>query len=400
MSATALKADSANFAATFSRETLPGWTYNNAEFFELERRHLLLRNWQIVCHVSEIAKPGDYATLDLLGERAFAIRGEDGAVRAFHNVCRHRAAAVVRGETGHCTHAIRCFYHGWAYELDGRLKALPAEATFAGLNKSDFGLKPLECEIYLGFVFIRFLPGGAGVAERFAPYHDELAVYRSEHMVPTGRAWDIDIAVDWKNVMDNFLEGYHVPVGHPGLYRLFGDSYEVEAKPGDVSRAVGWLRDKESSNWSERAYQRLRPEVSHLPDAQRRSWRYYTMLPNFAFDIYPEQMDFFHIVPIGPGKSRLRGRMFGLPSNDRQMRAARWLTGRINMEVFLEDNHLIESVQAGLGTSAYGQGYFSEKEICLRQFHDMIREAIPVASEVTPPEPGTVAAQNARLSAR
>jgi phenylpropionate dioxygenase-like ring-hydroxylating dioxygenase large terminal subunit len=399
MSAAALKADGANLVSSFSRETLPGWTYNNAEFFELERCHLLLRNWQVVCHLNEIANPGDYATLDMLGERAFVMRGEDGAVRAFHNVCRHRAAAVVRGETGHCNHAIRCFYHGWTYELDGRLKALPAEPTFAGLNKANFGLKPLETETYLGFVFVRFMSGGLGVAERLAPYHDELAAYRSEQMVPTGHVWDVDIPVDWKNVMDNFLEGYHVPVGHPGLYRLFGNSYDVEVQLDNVARAVGWLRDKESSNWSERHYQRLRPEVAHLPEAQRQSWRYYKMLPNFAFDIYPEQMDFFQVIPIAPGKSRLRGRMYGLPSNDRRMRATRWLSGRINMEVFLEDNALIESVQAGLGTSAYGQGYFSEKEICLRQFHDMIREAIPVAAQVTPPEPGTVASLNARLSA-
>jgi phenylpropionate dioxygenase-like ring-hydroxylating dioxygenase large terminal subunit len=399
MSATALKSQSASPVSAFSRETLPGWTYNNAEFFELERRELLLKSWQAVCHVSEIAKPGDYATLDFMGERAFAIRGEDGAVRAFHNVCRHRAAAVVRGATGHCNHAIRCFYHGWTYELDGRLKALPAEATFAKLNKADFGLKPLESETYLGFVFVRFLPGGAGVAERLAPYHDELAGYRLEEMAPTNRSWDVDIPVDWKNVMDNYLEGYHVPVGHPGLYRLFGNSYEVESRPGNVARAIGWLRDKESSNWSERHYQRLRPEVTHLDEAQRKTWRYYKLLPNFAFDIYPEQMDFFQIIPVAPGKSRLRGRIFALPTNDRQMRAARWLNTRINTEVYREDNSLIESVQAGLGTSAYGQGYFSEKEVCLRQFHDMIRDAIPVAHQVEPPAPGTVAALNAKLAA-
>ncbi len=400
MSATALKSENANPVSSFNRETLPGWTYNNAEFFALERRDLLLKNWQIVCHVNEIAKPGDYATLDMLGERAFAIRGDDGAVRAFHNVCRHRAAAVVRGSTGHCTQAIRCFYHGWAYELDGRLKALPAEATFANLNKADFGLKPLEIEIYMGFVFIRFIPGGASVAERLAPYHDELAAYHIEEMVPWGRVWDVDIPVDWKNVMDNYLEGYHVPVGHPGLYRLFGTSYEVEARPGNIARAVGWLRDKESPNWTERHYQKLRPELAHLEDYQRKSWRYYKMLPNFAFDVYPEQMDFFQIIPVAPGKSRLRGRIYALPTDDRRMKAARWLNTRINVDVFREDNSLIESVQAGLGTSAYGHGYFSEKEVCLRQFHDMIRAAIPVANQLQPPEPGTVAAVNAKLAAR
>jgi phenylpropionate dioxygenase-like ring-hydroxylating dioxygenase large terminal subunit len=388
----------AGLATGFRPQTLPGWTYDNAEFFELEKRQLLLKSPQLVCHVSEVRNPGDYATLDFLGERAFVIRGADGELRAFHNVCRHRAAAVVHGATGRCDRAIRCFYHGWVYDLDGRLKALPAEATFARLDRADFGLKPLEMEIYLGFVFVRFAPGGESVAARLVPYRDELAAYRPEQMVPTDRIWDVNVPVDWKNVMDNYLEGYHVPVGHPGLYRLFGNSYEVDTRQGNVARAIGWLRDKESANWSERHYQRLRPEVAYLPEPLRKSWRYYKLLPNLAFDVYPEQMDFFQVIPVAPGKARLRGRMYALPSNDRRMNAARWLSSRVNVKVFEEDNALIESVQAGLGTSAYGQGYFSEKEICLRQFHDMIRAAVPVAARVERPAPGTVAAENARLA--
>ena len=123
---------SAAFAADdFSHLTLPGWTYNNAEFFELEKEYLFLSNWMLVCHVSEVPNPGDFATLRLMGERALVVRGEDGELRAFYNVCRHRAAAVVQGRTGSCSSTgIRCPYHGWLYGLDGSLKAVPAEATF------------------------------------------------------------------------------------------------------------------------------------------------------------------------------------------------------------------------------------------------------------------------------
>jgi phenylpropionate dioxygenase-like ring-hydroxylating dioxygenase large terminal subunit len=379
-------------------ETLPAWTYGNAEFHELEKRQLLLANWQIVGHVSELQKAGDYITLDFMGERAFVVRGEDGALRAFHNVCRHRAAAVVQGATGNCGHALRCFYHGWTYGLDGRLKAVPAETSFSGLDKGRFGLKPIDSEVWQGLVFVRFAGSGPSVAERFKPYERELAAYRGAEMVPQRGRWDFELAVDWKNVMDNYLEGYHVPVGHPGLFRLFGNSYEVETRAGNVNRAIGQLRDKESANWSERAYQRLRPRVEHLDTELANSWRYYTLLPNSCFDIYPEFMDFFHVVPLAPGRARLRGRIYGLPGSDRGLNAARWLIRRINTQVQREDEGLIESVQTGLATSAYRVGYLSEKEACLRQLHDMVRAAIPVARQVEAPAPGTVAAANAAMA--
>jgi phenylpropionate dioxygenase-like ring-hydroxylating dioxygenase large terminal subunit len=379
-------------------ETLPGWTYGNAEFYELEKRSLMLPNWQVVGHASELRGPGDYITLDFMGERGFVMRGADGALRAFHNVCRHRAAAVVRGETGNCGHAVRCFYHGWTYGFDGRLKAVPGEASFPGLDKGRLSLKPLEFEVWQGFVFVRFAGSGPSVAERFRPYERELAAYRCAEMVPLGGRWDVEIAVDWKNVMDNYLEGYHVPVGHPGLFRLFGNDYEVEVREGNVNRAVGQLRDRQSANWSERAYQRLRPPAPHLDAELAGSWRYYTLLPNVAFDVYPEFMDFFHIAPLAPGRARLRGRLYGLPGADRALRTARWLTRRVNIQVQREDEGLVESVQAGLATGAYGFGYLSEKEACLRQLHDMVRAAIPVARQPEAPAPGTVAAVNAAMA--
>lgn len=385
-------------AASFAPETLPGWTYDNAEFFALERERLFLTNWQIVCHISDLPRPGDFATLDLSGERAFVVRGSDGQLRGFYNVCRHRAAAVVDGPSGHCGEVIRCPYHGWSYALDGRLKAVPGEASFPNLDKARFGLRPLDLEVFLGFVFIRFRKGtGPSVADRLAPYRDELAAYRLEEMEPAGPPWQIDPGVDWKNVMDNYLEGYHVPVGHPGLYRLFGNRYEVEVQPGNVSRAIHWLRDKPSSNWSERLYQTLLPEVEHLPADRRRAWAYYVLLPNVAFDIYPDQMDFFHVVPTGPGRSLIRGRSYRLPGPDRRMRAAQFLNWRINTQVQREDDRLIQSVQIGLASASYGTGILSEKEVALRQLHEMVREALPVARLSRPPAPGTMRAMNENL---
>jgi phenylpropionate dioxygenase-like ring-hydroxylating dioxygenase large terminal subunit len=381
--------------------TLPAWTYRNAEFFALERERLFLANWMVVAHVSELAQPGDYATLDLLGERAVVVRGEDGALRAFHNVCRHRAAAVVKDGAGRCPEGgIRCPYHGWLYGLDGRLKAVPGEASFPGLDKAAFGLKPLDLEILLGFVFVRFRPGGPSLAERLAPYLPELASYRLEEMEPRGSTvWEVDYEVDWKNIMDNFLEGYHVPVGHPGLYRLFGGRYDSEVREGGVSRSIHWLRDRPSANWSERHYQTLLPEMSHLPVERRRAWSYYALLPNFAFDLYPDMIDFFQAIPLGPGRCRLRGRAYHRRGDNRRaLRAAQYLNRRINRQVQREDEDLIRSVQSGLASSSYGTGILSSKEVCLRQLHDMLREALPVARLAEPPEPGRMRALNDALA--
>lgn len=386
---------------TFPPETLPGWTYRNAEFFALEKEQLFLGSWQLVCHVSEVAKPGDFTTLSLLGERALVVRGEDGTLRAFYNVCRHRAAAVATGNAGSCAgNHLRCPYHGWVYGLDGRLKAVPGQQSFPEMDKAEYGLTPLALEIFQGLVFVNFgSADGASVADRLAPYAEELLPYRLAELEPFGAHYGAAIEVDWKNVMDNFLEGYHVPTGHPGLYRLFGARYEAEAAPLAVSRAIHWLRDKPSKNWSERHYQKLLPSLDHLPDDRRRAWAYYTLLPNIGLDLYCDHVDIFHVIPVAPGKCRYRGRSYRLPAPTRQLKAAQYLNRRINTQVQREDEELVASVQEGLSSRSYVSGLLSEKEVCLRQLHDLVRATLPVARLPSAPEPGTMAGVNAALAA-
>jgi phenylpropionate dioxygenase-like ring-hydroxylating dioxygenase large terminal subunit len=406
MTATALKPIAATNSDVwcpdggFRSETLPGWTYHSAEFFALEKEHLFLTSWQLVCHVSEVVTPGDFATLTLLGERALVVRGEDGTLRAFYNVCRHRAAAVATGDSGRCDGHLRCPYHGWVYGLDGHLKAVPGQQSFPEMDKAEYGLTPLALEVFQGFVFVNFGGNrGPSVADRMTPYTQELQPYRLEEMEPFDSNYGHDIEVDWKNVMDNFLEGYHVPVGHPGLYRLFGTRYEAEAAPNGVSRAIHWLRDKPSENWSERHYQTLLPELDHLPEDRRRAWAYYILLPNVAIDVYCDHVDVFHVIPVAPGKCRYRGRSYRLPNPSRPLKAAQYLNRRINTQVQREDEELVASVQEGLASRSYVSGILSEKEICLRQFHHLVREALPVSRLPRAPERGTMAQANAALAA-
>ncbi|MBI2255538.1 MAG: hypothetical protein HYU58_13025 [Proteobacteria bacterium] len=136
------------------------------------------------------------------------------------------------------------------------------------------------------------------------------------------------------------------------------------------------------------------PDIAHPPSDRKRSWLYYNMFPSLAFDTYPDMIDCFQILPSAPGKSISRSRSFALPDARPEMRAARYLNMRINQQVSFEDVKLIEGVQAGLGSSSFQVGLLSRKEARVRQFQNMIRQRIPVAACIDPPEPGTVALQN------
>ncbi len=366
--------------------TLPAWAYCSDTFFQRELERIHLPAWQVVCHQNDIPEPGDYKTFEAFGERAFVLRGGDGTLRAFNNVCPHRAHQVLQGDTGNCPGLIRCPYHAWGFDHAGELKAIAAQKTFPPFDNGKFGLKPLEIEVYAGFIFIRFRPGGPSLVDRFGPYENELAPYRFADMVPAGPIHEEEIAADWKNIWDNYLEDYHFPTGHPDLFALMSMDYVRE--PDDVTRTVKLhhhMRDKAKGGWSCERYARILPTHEHLPAEQRRSWRYYFAYPSFAFDVYPEVMDFFQIIPLTPGRSRLRFGSYGLASPSRAAIACRYLSGRINMRVHREDCALVTSVQKGLESSAYDRGLLGTKEIAVAALHRWVCADLPEADKQHPP---------------
>lgn len=368
-------------------ESLPAWIYRDPDFFAAERDAVFRPAWQLVCHVSDVPDPGDFHTLDFLGEAIVAVRGEDGRVRSFHNVCRHRGARLLDGARGHCGRRIACPYHRWTYALDGTLVGVPHLNDYPGLEMRDYGLVPLEQEIFMGFVFVRLASGLPGVHEMLAPYLEELAAYRLEDLVPQGRVTLRPREVNWKNVADNYSDGLHINVAHPGLTRLFGRDYGLEARAW-VDRMWGALVDTPSGNWSERRYQALLPDVTYLPPAQRRCWTYFKLWPNTAFDLYPDQVDFMQFIPVSATQTLIREIAYVLPDERREMRAARYLNWRINRQVNLEDKALIERVQAGMGSGSYAAGPLGAGEVCLRSFARRMRELIPECRQPQAPAPG------------
>ena len=375
------------YSAPDEASSLPAWLYTDQEFFEVEKEEIFRPSWQVVCHLNDVPEVGDYHTFDFIGEMIVVVRGEDGQVRAFHNVCRHRAARVLDGPAGNCGHRMVCPYHAWNYDLQGNLAGVPQRKSFGDLDVSKHGLAPVELEIFFGFIFVRLKGGGPSVAEMMAPYAHELEPYRMEELKALGRVTMRPRHLNWKNIGDNYSDSLHIQVAHPGLTRLFGKSYGIEAVEW-VDKMWGTLRDSESSNVSERAYQKLLPDVPHLPPERKRFWTYFKLWPNVAFDIYPDQIDFMQWIPISATESVIREIAYVLPDERREMKATRYLNWRINRQVNKEDTDLIYRVQAGMQTSSYTLGPLGDGEVCLKHFSRKMRRLIPEARFHRAPAPG------------
>jgi phenylpropionate dioxygenase-like ring-hydroxylating dioxygenase large terminal subunit len=374
--------------------SLPGWLYRDPEFFEAETRAFLRAAPQVVCHESEIRKPGEWRSLEYLGESVIVVRGDDGAVRAFSNVCRHRGSRLVDG-TGGCAKVLTCPYHAWSYARDGRLVGVPHRHEYPGLKTGEFGLKPVALEQWHGFLFVTLEPGARSVVEIMAPYQDEVALYRFEDLRVMGRVTLRPRPLNWKTIADNYSDHLHIPVGHPGLTRLFGKNYRIEAH-SHVDRMEGDLLDQPSANPSERAYQELLPRVEHLPASHQRKWLYYKLFPNVAFDIYPDQVDFMQFLPVSATETVIREISYAIPDERREMRAARHLNWRINRCVNAEDTELITRVQLGMQSASYTPGPLGTSEVCLKSFARKLRKLIPEARLDSSPPPGWSRLANAK----
>ena len=366
--------------------SLPGWLYYDPEFFEAEKKAFLRAAPQVVCHESEIPEASEWRTLEYLGESMIVIRGDDGRVRAFSNVCRHRGSRLVDGTAG-CSKVLTCPYHAWSYARDGRLVGVPHRQEYPDLQTETLGLKPVALENWRGFLFVTLEPGVPSIAEMMGPYEDEIAPYRFEELKPLAPLRLRPRQLNWKTIADNYSDHLHIPVGHPGLTRLFGKSYRIEAKDW-VDKMEGDLVDKESANPSERAYQRFLPKVDHLPSTHQRKWLYYKLFPNVAFDIYADQVDFMQFLPVSATEKLLREISYGLPDDRREMKAARYLNWRINRRVNAEDTQLITRVQLGMQSASYEAGPLGTSEVCLRSFSRKLRRMIPEARLSSPPPPG------------
>ena len=386
----------------WDRSGLPGWAYFSQELFELECETLFKTHWQFVCHVNEAADIGAYVTFDVAGERALVIRGHDGILRAFHNLCRHRGSRIVPDARGVCNKAMVCPYHGWAYNLDGGLRGIANRDTFPPMQADKWGLKPLEMEIWNGLVFIRFQAGPQpAVAEILARFDDEIAPYDLANMVPTdSNSMDDLLPVNWKSVRDVDNEGYHVRQAHPGLHQLYGNGYFDEPYANGTSRSVGTFNEAYGHRWSVRKYREILPEADNLPREQRRQWIYFGMFPNFVLGLYPDSVIYYQEVPQSAEQTVQRGMCYRRRDESREMKAARYLSGRIDRDTADEDQMLMVWSCEATKSSAYDGVILSDLEYGVKTYHDHLRQLLPVMEQPVPPKPGQMAHVNDTLLAK
>jgi phenylpropionate dioxygenase-like ring-hydroxylating dioxygenase large terminal subunit len=375
-------------------ETLPPWVYHDPEFYELEAEHIFRRYWWLIGHTSQAPNSGDYMTLDVAGERALAIRDERGRLRAFHNVCRHRASRVVAGETGSCRGSMVCPYHGWTYGYDGQLQSVASDPGFDPLDRSRLSLPEVEIEEWMGFVFVRFGGNGPSVAETLEPLADIARHFRFAEMKPWGSRELRSCEFNWKMFSEDESEGYYIPTGLSAMGRLFGDARPKDDSSAAHDHSFAVLQQKESPVWSERAYQRVLPAVPHLRDEYQRAWTYYGIFPATVLLLTPDLVGIYQVLPASPDRCTIQRFALALDDDRRAMRAARYLNRRIGRNIIEEDLEFCTWTDAGVRSSSYQGGVLSGQEEGVRRFHERIRALIPVASLQDAPPTGRVAALN------
>jgi choline monooxygenase len=361
------------------RVTLPARAYVERDVFEAELDGVFARAWIFVCPERVVAEPGSFATASVAGEPVAIVRGDDGELRALSNVCRHRAMQILSGR-GSCPKVLRCPYHGWTYRQDGRLAAVPEARGFPALDREGVALPSFRVESLAGLVFVSLDAEVPPLAEWFGDVAERLETLGIAGLKAEGPLV-VEYPYNWKNLADNYLEGYHIPVGHPGLLRML-DYKRYEPALG---RRHAWisapLRDKPSVVRRERLYQRLVRPMEAYPSELHGTWAYAHLFPGLFLDLYPDQYDTWQMVPVAPDRTLTVSWVFTPAGESLTNRLARRLNWRFNEGVMAEDKTLCAGVQKGLGARTYERGVLNRNERAIAHYHDLLRELVPSIDE-------------------
>ena len=352
--------------------TLPARFYLDPEVFEREKEAIFYRHWHYAGHLSQLEKAGDYVTLRIADESIFVMRGEDGTLRGFYNVCRHRAHELLQGSG--CVESIVCPYHAWTYRSDGSLRHARFAEKVPGFDHDAFCLPQVRVETFCGFVFINLdhdaeplaaVTGGVEEALREdAPFIEELRPMES---------WSFSTSTvmeaNWKVVVDNFLECYHCQKAHPD----FCDLFDMGAYETEIGR---W--------WSMQRGPKVRSENSAYPVAgeeQVQRGMFWFIWPTTTINMLPgiANLTVMSILPHGIDQASFSGHRYALPGAEADRDRMRYM----NDVLVVEDQNLCESVQRGLRSRSYNQGRFiyapdgrGVSEHAVHHFHRLVHEAL------------------------
>jgi choline monooxygenase len=348
--------------------TIPSRYYLDPAIFGREVERLFGRTWQLIARADELARPGDFVPVTIVDEPIVVTHGVDGQLHAFYNVCRHRAGqvALTRGNRK----SLQCRYHGWTYGLDGSLRACPEMEETEEFRKEDFGLQPVRVDRWGPFVFVCLNEDAPSLSEVLGNIPTEVAAggYDVDRMRLVERR-EYVIACNWKVYVDNYLEGYHLPIAHPQLYKeLDYDAYRVE-EHRYYSKQHAPIRELKPGEELGRDRRYLR-----LP-GQEENALYYWLFPNTMFNIYQDNMSSNVILPLGPDRTLTVFEWFFADPGTGSGWESMQQTIAFSDEIQQEDIVICEQVQRGLRSRSYDAGRFSAKrENGVYHFQNLVRE--------------------------
>lgn len=318
--------------------------YVEPHYLEFEKQAIFYRSWQFVCHAEKLAEPGRYIAFDVQGRSVFAVRDQDGELRAFYNVCRHRAHELLAGEGS--TRLITCPYHAWAYSLDGRLRAARRAEMIENFDREDFCLMPVRIEEFCSLVFVNLDPDAVPLAEQSGALAEEVMSYAPDlGKLTHAHRLTYTIKANWKAVVDNFLECYHCPVAHKDFCSLVEmDTYKVTTH-GIYSSHMAKAGRSDNS-----AY-----DVAGADVQEHAVW---WLWPNMTLMRYPGAGNFmvWRFIPAGPEETyEIFDFFFEAPEpSAAEHEAIRYIDEVLQRE----DIDLCESVQRGMRTPAFERGRY------------------------------------------
>jgi choline monooxygenase len=352
--------------------TLPASLYFSPATFEDEKTRIFASTWQVVGHAHQAAGPGDYFTFNLIGEPLLIARGDDGVLRCFYNVCRHRAGNPASG----CGNRklFRCAYHGWTYRLDGALLVTPEFDGVEDFDPQEFGLAPVRLEEWFNLILVNLDPEARPLCESLGELPAQAVKFDFSGMKFFERR-TYDMNCNWKTYIDNYLEGYHLPSVHPALNREIDYSaYTVEPYPQYVRQWTP-IRGAQPGDAAPRRYEPAGQQAGQKSDNYLTA-DYFWIFPNWMLNCYPDNVSLNIILPLGPERTRAIFEWY-LPEKDLGGEAAQKAVA-FSDEIQVEDAGICEIVQKNLHSRSYHSGRYSVKqEKGVHAFHQMYRERMP-----------------------
>ena len=336
------------------------------ERLALENRRVFARHWTFVGFAHDAAEPGDAYPTQVAGQPILIARGEDGRLRAFHNVCRHRGH-ILLGEACRGASALVCPYHAWTYGMDGALRRAPHFGGYAtlpeGFSTERYGLKSLRCREWHDWVFVN-LDGGAPTFDEHVapmlPYIEGVDLSRAKVLSK------LDLGVvrgNWKLLVENFVEPYHVPVVHR------------ESAGGQPLRDHYMIVDRHCFGCAIDVSDAVDGELGERLDM---STRYLTLFPNFVFAWYkPDQLGVHLNLPLSPDRTHQWRVIYHLGDEIPDTAHVERLSS-LWRQVHREDHDIVEELQAGRSSSAMDDGGLLSPhwETSVRRFHELLVEAL------------------------